>query len=98
MRVYTVSNQRFKEMYLKRDDELRPCPWPEEALLLSTFFLTPVDLDSSPIEELSHGYMTPETARATLEKLIAEGVLVRVDDAQPQALGLLSGIASSTTA
>jgi predicted SAM-dependent methyltransferase len=110
MRVYTISNHKLKEMYLHHDDALRPCPWPEEALLLGTFFLTAVDLDSTPVEELSHGYMTPEVARATLDKLIADGMLVRVDDAHgaaeipvevrrtSEAIGLLGGIASATTA
>ena len=50
MAVYAISNEKFQEMYLKHDDPLKPWPWPEEAAILTSFFLNPIDLDSTSIE------------------------------------------------
>jgi predicted SAM-dependent methyltransferase len=96
MAVYTVSTEKFQEMYLKHDDQLRPWPWPEEAALLTSFFLNPIDLDTAPIEELADGHVDPDTIRSLLGKLIESGVLVRVEGDRHEAHALLSSIASAT--
>lgn len=95
MAVYAISNQKFQDMWLRHDDQLRPWPYPEEAAVLLSFFLNPIDLDKTPIEELADGYLPAETVRQVLGKLIESGMLVRVDG-HLEAHGLLTSMASAT--
>src|SRR5689334_13846238 len=99
MAVYAISSTKFQEMFLRRDDTLRPWPWPEEAAILLSFFLNPIDLDVTPLEELAEGFLPLDETRRVLAKLIETGTLIRVDTGDaPKALaahGTLTGMASA---